>query len=131
MMKRMMKWKEPVRLAAILLSAALFSGCVSVYNVGMAGKTPTAMGKIKLYSTDNVPFVYEEVGFLSVRVDGSPVGPPAQDYVLQVFHREAAKTGADAVVNFKIEEAFWSDWLFFPGGSCAVASGTAVSIVRP
>lgn len=119
------------RLATVLLFAALFSGCVSVYNVGMADKTPTAMGKIRLYSTDNVPFVYEELAFLSVRVDGSPGSPPAQDYVLELFQREAAKSGADAVVNFKIEEAFWSDWLFFPGGSSAIATGTGVSIVRP
>ena len=117
--------------AGMMLLLAVLSGCVSAYNVGMAGKTPVSMGNVKLYSTDSVPFEYEELGFVSVRVDGSPFGPPTQDYALGIFQREVAKTGADAVLNFRVEEAFWSSWLFFPGGSCARVFGTGVRIVRP
>ena len=114
-----------------ITSLVALSGCVLVYNVGMGEKTPSSLGKIQLYSTDNVPFVYEELGFVSVRVNGSPFGPPDQNYVLDAFHRETAKMGADAVVNFGIEEVFVSDWLFIPGGSCARVFGTGVRIVRP
>lgn len=120
--------------AGLMIVSAALTGCTHTYHVGMVSRTPSSMGNVKLYSTDCVPFEYEELGFVLVYADAGPgawFGPPPQGFVLETFQKEVARTGADAVLNFRIDYISWSDWLLFPPGSGATASGTAVKILRP
>jgi len=120
--------------AAVLLIMLPMMGCAYTYRVGMGPKTPARLGKVSVYSTDNVPFEYEELEFVSVLCESGPgacFAPPSQEFVLDCFAREVDRTGADAVLSFRMDAVYFSDWIFFPGGYSTRASGVAVKIKRP
>ena len=125
---------RPICLTLLIGAVLVFSGCRITYRVGMGPRTPTTFGKIELYSTENVPFEYEEIEYISILVEGwieTWFAPPTQEQVLEAFRQEVARTGADAVINLRIETRYYSDWLVFPGGRNTHISGTAVRKLRP
>jgi hypothetical protein len=125
-------WIRPALLVFLCLTMAFgLTGCVNLYHVGVGAQTPPNIGKIKYYSTDNVPFEYEELGHISMMLIGSCFGPQPLEMILRNFNSEVAKDGADAVLNFQIDYAFSSSWLIFPGAWNTQVSGTAVKIKRP
>lgn len=114
-------------LATILLGA---SGCITRYSTALGSRTPPACGNVKLYGTDNVPFEYEELSFLSQTYDQLY----SRDDALRSFATEAQSLGADAVLNFRLESEWIGDNWF--GFTIAMAqqfklTGVAVKIKKP
>ena len=130
----MKQMKRGIGTTALVVAFLAISGCVHSYHVGMGEKTPTALGQIKLYSTDNVPFEYQELSYVSCHVDGGVAElfrPRPQDEVLSSFRDQVVKAGGDAVINFRMYASFHGGYLIFPGSYFTIVSGTAVKIRRP
>jgi len=120
---------------AVWSLALLLSGCVSAQRaVPLAGRTPSYCGNIKLYGTDNVPFEYEEIASLAHGYDAFWF--PLDDCLRQ-FAAQAQGLGADAVLNFKVEQHGGVGGFFLVISSLGqnagylYLTGTAVKIKRP
>jgi hypothetical protein len=82
-------------IAAIVLCAALWAGCVSVDYVGKS-YPPTA--SVELYMTpDDVKRPYEVIGEARAQVDALPFSSPAQQ-LQQKLLAEAQSRGANGVI---------------------------------
>jgi len=121
-------------LAALSL-ATIVSGCVYAQrSFPLAGRTPSYCGNIKIYGTDNVPFEYEEIASLAHGYDTFWFTP---DDCLRQFAAQAQGLGADAVLNFKLEQQAGVTGFILVGNLLGQNSGylyltgTAVKIKRP
>ncbi len=113
------------------LGAALLTGCASTHTVPLGSRTANIYGGMQLYGTSNVPFAYEELGFITHTYHKDSY---KKDQAMRLFVEEAQKMGADAVVNFRF------DILTGTGGFWLVLTepkvyynltGVAVKITRP
>jgi len=98
--------------------------------VPIATRTPAACGNIRLYGSYNVPFEFEEMGVVSVICYDV-----SENEMLSRFASEASKLGADAVLNFSIEQQSGLHVLFGFGlhhiSDVITLRGTAVRIKKP
>lgn len=115
------------RHALVLVVALLVCGCQSRTVIVPTGRT-SAPWRIPVYATDNVPFEYEEIGFVSVIEHGS-----AQEKALSRFQKAVDQLGADAVLGFRLEYEIevGGFWLVLSDTSYVKVTGVAVKIKRP
>ena len=108
------------------LALALSSGCatyVAEHAIPTAGRATPDWGTLKVYATDNVPFEYEEIGFVAHAEYSDHNGWLNEQALLNTFRDKVIRMGADALLNFRYD-TFGGDW------ACQV-SGVAVKIKRP
>lgn len=111
-----------------LLCLLILTGCARQAIVP-TGSSVTPPWRIPVYASGNVPFEYEEIGFVSV----TEPGPATQEKALRRFREAVNQLGGDAVVNFRL------DWKTGVGGFFVVVgmpdwiqvSGLVVKIKRP
>ena len=120
---------------AVVVGAAWLSGCASVERVVPLGaKTPSVFGNVKLYGTDNVPFEYEEIAAVSQTYSAFDYG---YEDCLKLFAARVQQLGADAVLNFKVDQDETPKGFLLvvtvisPSLGWLHLSGTAVKIKRP
>jgi hypothetical protein len=87
----------------VILFVLLFAGCSSSYGLRTNNTTKeyqrTSSSKIEIYSTDVAKKDYDIIG----PVLGSADVGNSSDKPVLLLKREAAKLGADAVINLKLE----------------------------
>jgi len=82
-----------VNTVLVLGLLVIVCGCGTMTVVPLGSRTPTSCGRVQLYATDNVPFEFEELGFISLNNQER-----SQDVCLSQFCDQALELGADAVL---------------------------------
>jgi hypothetical protein len=127
---------DPLLPAACIALVLLFSaGCITQRTVPLGARTPAACGNLKLYATDNVPFEYEEIACLAQSFDMFAYG---MDDCLRLFAAKAQELGADAILDFHMENGpgvggvFGVTWSNLGDSTSYLhLTGVAVKIRRP
>jgi hypothetical protein len=108
------------------LALSMTSGCAThhaQHSIPTAGRATPDWGTLKVFSTDNVPFEYEEIGFVTCSMWARHTVPPKEEDMLARFRDKAIRMGADAVLNFRYS-SLYADLL-------VELSGVAVKIKKP
>ena len=118
--------KSLAHITLLVLLGVFSCGCqtwIFEHSIPIADRATPEWGSLKVYATDNVPFEYEEIGFVTISYHTNRYGEPNEKDMLSKFRDRALEMGADAVLNFRYEAL----GLYY----LTHVSGVAVKIKRP
>ncbi len=125
----MKKGIEPFNCFLVAMLFCVMAFCVGCgtfpaeHSISTGGRMSPDWAGLKLYATDNVPFEYEEIGFICVN-EMSRDRKPDDKAMCAKFRDKALALGADAVVNFRMDDD--SDFCYV-----FKLTGVAVKIKKP